>query len=174
MKNFFDSMIKPVVNPNFSYSFSGKLEAIIGKYFVSGEGVPGKSIYTVYYNENTPVDECVELINENIVAYITSDYRFAFVLEEFLNKFISDTAEYALSYLPVKSFSEDEFCISPTDRLPLQFQKIIFINDDFLNDEKIEFDYELFEIIDSGAKYLNPNHFSINDLVSYLLSQDQY
>ncbi|MFI3200665.1 MAG: hypothetical protein R3Y54_03940 [Eubacteriales bacterium] len=35
-------------------------------------------------------------------------------------------------------------------------------------DEKIEFDFKAFEYIDSGNKYLNPNHFSINQMMNYM------
>lgn len=39
--------------------------------------------------------------------------------------------------------------------------------DDFLNNEKLEFDYEKFELIDTGVKYLNPKHFSVKSFVKY-------
>ena len=42
---------------------------------------------------------------------------------------------------------------------------IRWIDDVFLNDEKIEFDYEAFDIIDSGAEYINPKHFSAKELI---------
>ena len=42
---------------------------------------------------------------------------------------------------------------------------------DFLNDESIPFDYEKFEIIDSGVKYANPKHFSVKRLVDVLASE---
>lgn len=42
-----------------------------------------------------------------------------------------------------------------------------WIDDDFLNNEKLEFDYEKFELIDAGVKYLNPKHFSVKNFVMY-------
>ena len=43
----------------------------------------------------------------------------------------------------------------------------LWIDDDFLNNEKLEFDYEKFELIDTGIKYLNPKHFSVKSFVEY-------
>lgn len=41
-------------------------------------------------------------------------------------------------------------------------------DDDFMNDENIEFDFEAFDIIDSNIKYVNPKHFSVLDLINAL------
>ncbi len=138
-----------------------------------GEGIPDRSIFTVYYSEKTAHDECVELVPDNIIAYVTSDYKFAFVLEKMLNKFISDTAEYSLSYLPVKDFMKEEFCIQTTEQTPGFFKRIVWINDDFLYDVKQDFDFNTFRLIDDGIKYLNPGHFTIYELVSYINSAEQ-
>ena len=35
-------------------------------------------------------------------------------------------------------------------------------------DANIPFDYEAFEIIDSKVDYLNPNHFSVSQLIRLL------
>lgn len=118
MKNIIDSAVRPYPKPHYLLSLTGKLEAVIGKYFVSGEGIPDRSIFTVYYSEKTAHDECVELVPDNIIAYVTSDYKFAFVLEKMLNKFISDTAEYSLSYLPVKDFMKEEFAFRQPSKRP--------------------------------------------------------
>ena len=69
MKNIIDSAVRPYPEPHYSLSLTGKLEAVIGKYFVSGEGIPDRSIFTVYYSEKTAHDECVELVPDNIIAY---------------------------------------------------------------------------------------------------------
>ena len=53
-------------------------------------------------------------------------------------------------------------------KIPILFENIIWIDDDFLNDENIEFDFEAFDIIDSGEIYINPKHFSVLDLVGAL------
>ena len=173
MKNIIVSAVRPYPKPHYSLSLTGKLEAVIGKYFVSGEGIPDRSIFTVYYSEKTAHDECVELVPDNIIAYVTSDYKFAFVLEKMLNKFISDTAEYSLSYLPVKDFMKEEFCIQTTEQTPGFFKRIVWINDDFLYDVKQDFDFNTFRLIDDGIKYLNPGHFTIYELVSYINSAEQ-
>lgn len=67
--------------------------------------------------------------------------------------------------VPVASFETDEFYIDIEAKIPILFQNIIWIDDDFLNDENIEFDFEAFDIIDSGEIYINPKHFSVLDLV---------
>lgn len=64
-------------------SLSGKLEGIIGNYFVSGEGTCNKDLHwlTVYYDSSIDTyTEAVELVPSNIVAYVSSDYRWGFVL----------------------------------------------------------------------------------------------
>lgn len=38
MKNIIDSAVRPYPKPHYLLSLTGKLEAVIGKYFVSGEG----------------------------------------------------------------------------------------------------------------------------------------
>ncbi len=50
--------------------------------------------------------------------------------------------------------------------LPSFLSKITWISDDFLSDENIDFDFEAFEIIDSGVIYLNPNHFSVMEMIT--------
>lgn len=61
--------------------------------------------------------------------------------------------------MPVESFDDDVLCVD-TNRLPESLKNILWINDDFLCDEDVIFDDKAFEIIDSGADYLNPKHFS--------------
>ena len=49
-------------------SVSGKLEAFIGNYFVSGEGCPGETVLLIYYDPK--IDSyynAVECIKENLV-----------------------------------------------------------------------------------------------------------
>lgn len=112
-------------------------------------------------------------INDSIkiVAYVTSDYKYAFVLEKIFNKFIEDTIEYGFIYIPVKSFELNEFFIDLNNKNPEILENITFIDDDFLWDENIEFDFKAFESIDNGTKYLNPKHFSIIELINILKQQ---
>lgn len=51
-------------------SVSGKLEAFVGNYFVSGEGCPGETILLIYYDPK--IDSrysAVECIKENLIAF---------------------------------------------------------------------------------------------------------
>ena len=73
-----------------------------------------------------------------------------------------------MNMIPVRSFDEQEFYVENTKKLPDFMSNIRWINDDFLNDDQIEFDYEAFELIDSGIDYLNPAHFSIKKLINYI------
>lgn len=57
-----------------------------------------------------------------------------------------------------------------TVNIPEFLQDIIWINDDFMLDENIPFDFEAFELIDRKVNYLNPKHFSVSQLV-YALNQ---
>lgn len=131
----------------------------MGHYFVSGEGCPEAILLTVYYDgSNNPDPYAVECIDNNIVAYISADYKIAFVLSAMIDKFIADTKEYGIVYIPVNDFDREEFYIENTNT-PDFMNCITWIDDDFLNDGKIPFDYEKFEIIDSGMIYINPKHF---------------
>ena len=68
----------------------------------------------------------------------------------------------------MNSFEIDEFYIDREMEVPLLLKNVIWIDDDFMNDENIEFDYEAFDVIDSGEKYLNPKHFSVKALIDIL------
>lgn len=153
-------------------SLSCKLEVYVGNYFVSGAwGLDEIEIEIVYYDEKVEKDDCVNLIKDNIIAYVIyddDDKTYAFVLEKILEKFISDTIEYGLTYIPVTDFDSEEFCIDINNNVPELFKNVTWIQDDFMNDEKIEFDFEAFYQIDSGIRYINPNHFSINKLMPFL------
>ena len=145
-------------------SMCGKLEAILGNYFLSGAGNPDSDTRILYYDSKVGSCEPVPLITENIVAYIFETDHIAFVREDMLPKVQNDTEEYELLCIPVVSFEADELCIDTETEIPNLFRKIIWIDDDFLSDENIEFDFEAFDMIDSGVTYINPNHFSVMDL----------
>ena len=51
------------------------------------------------------------------------------------------------------------------DSLPSEFSNLIWIDDDFMDDENIPFDFAKFAIIDEDRDYLNPKHFSVNQLI---------
>lgn len=46
--------------------------------------------------------------------------------------------------------------------------KVVWIDDDFLSDESIQFDFKAFEIIENKIIYLNPKHFSVLQLINAL------
>ena len=147
-------------------SLCGKLEAIVGNYFVSGAGIPEDwPMQTVYYDpEVDSYTEEVKLIPENIVAFVEANNKWAFVLNSHMEKFKEDTIEYGIKYIGVDSFKDEVLCCSTPDLLPDEFQNIKWIDDDFLNDDSIPFDFEAFAEIDDGVEYLNPKHFSVMQL----------
>ena len=78
-------------------------------------------------------------------------------------------AHEASHHILSKMYSLDEECIE-CSRYSDYCEHILpalWIDDDFLNNEKLEFDYEKFELIDTGVKYLNPKHFSVKSFVKY-------
>lgn len=149
-------------------SLCGKLEAMIGNYFLSGAGVPENNIQILYYDRTVGFYDAVPLKKSNIVAYIIESENLVFVREDMYEKLKKDTEEYELVFIPVHSFDAHELYIDLEMELPLWLKKITWIEDDFLYDENIEFDYEAFDRIDSGEKYVNPKHFSVTDFVNLL------
>jgi len=154
---------------NQQMSLCGKLEAIIGNYFLSGAGVPANDIQVLYYDATVGFYDAIRLKKENIVAYILGDEDVVFVREDMLEKLKKDTEEYELIFIPVHSFETDELYIDEEVGIPFLLRDIVWIDDDFMSDENIKFDFDAFEIIDRGEKYVNPKHFSVADLV-YALS----
>lgn len=151
-------------------SLSGMLEAFIGNYYVSGEGSDDDFHWlTIYYDPSIDAyTEAVETIPSNIVAYVSSDYRWAFVLTSHIHEFRKDTLNYGISYISVKSFSCGLLQCAHIDLLPCEFSNILWIDDDFLNDENIPFDFSSFALIDDGVHYINPKHFSVVQLITIM------
>jgi len=147
-------------------SLCGKLEGIVGNYFVRGAGVPEEwPLQTIFYDsEVDSYTEKVKLTQENIVAFVDANDKWAFVLNKHMEKFKEDTAEYGIKYVGVESFREEVLCCSAPDLLPEEFQNLRWIDDDFMSDETIPFDFEAFAEIDEGVEYLNPKHFSVMQL----------
>jgi len=149
-------------------SLCGKLEAVVGNYFLSGAGIPDNEIQILYYDSTVGLDDEIHKVKENIIAYIFENENVAFVREDMLAKFKKDTEEYDLVSIPVGSFETDEFYFDRETDMPHLLKNIVWVDDDFMNDENIKFDFQAFEIIDSGEKYVNPKHFSVMDLVNVL------
>ncbi len=129
---------------------------------------PGAYWYAIYYDSSVDgYNECVEITDKNLIGYVYCDDRVAFVLNSFLERFINDTVDYNIHYVGVESL--DEECIECRRYFDYceHILPALWIDDDFLNNEKLEFDYEKFELIDTGIKYLNPKHFSVKSFVEY-------
>ena len=122
----------------------------------------------MYYDSTVGYDDAIPRVKENIVAYILENENLAFVREDMYEKLKKDTEEYELVLVPVNSFDTDELYIDLEMEIPLFLDNVTWIDDDFMNDENIEFDFEAFDIIESGEKYINPKHFSVVDLVDIL------
>lgn len=149
-------------------SLSGWLEAIIGNYYVTGEGACIENFHwlSIYYDASIDsLYESVEQNTSNLVAYVSSDYRWGFVLSKHIQKFQRDTAGYEIQYIQINDFGEEALQCSNMDLLPREFADIAWIDDDFMNDENLAFDYEKFSLIDDGILYLNPKHFSVSQLM---------
>ncbi len=167
MKRINDYFVK--INQNRTtekrISLCGKLEAIVGNYFLSGAGVPGECVETLYYDSTIGFYDRVPLLKKNIVAHIVENETVAFVCAEMVAKLQADTEEYGLVYIPVDSFVAEEFYLDMEMRIPHLLESVVWVDDDFMSDENMEFDFEAFDIIDSGEKYLNPKHFSVENLI---------
>lgn len=148
-------------------SLCGKLEAYIGNYFLSGASVPDNEIETLYYDSSIDRYDSVELIERNIVAYYIADESIGFVKKEIAEKLKKETEEYGVTYIVVDNFYQELLCVS-TANIPEYLKDIIWIDDDFMSDENITFDFEAFELIDSKVNYLNPKHFSVLQLINAL------
>ena len=99
---------------------------------------------------------------------MTADYEYVFVKESVFQKFSKDISEYNTTIIPVSDFDEQELSVNEREYLPGFFSDICWIRDDFLSNEDIEFDYDAFEVIDDGVDYINPDHFSVNEIISYI------
>lgn len=154
-------------------SLSGWLECMIGNYFVEGEGSGDKNFHwlTVYYDIHIdPLYGEVETVSANIVAYVSSDYRWSFVCSKHSQKFQKDTEQYDMVYIPISSFYEELLQCSHIDLLPQEFSDVVWIDDDFMNDETLTFDFDSFFKMEDGIVYLNPKHFSVSSLIHMMHS----
>lgn len=114
------------------------------------------------------------LSDKKIAAYVSEDYKTAFVLDEFYEHFKEITKEYEsnLNYISVKSF-DDEFFVSDINKLPKEFEWIIWLDDEFMDNNDVPFNYEAYEnIIEPKLPYLNPKRFTVLELMEYL--SDKY
>ena len=154
-------------------SLSGWLCAMVGNYYVNGEGGGYDEFHwlSIYYDaEVDTFTEAVEQTHHNLVAYVSSDYKWCFVLDKHARKFKKDTADYGLCYISVEDFGKEMLKCSNIDLLPQEFSNIVWIDDDFMNNETIPFDFDNFALIDDHVPYLNPKHFSVGQLIMVMNS----
>ena len=85
-----------------------------------------------------------------------------------LNMLKEDTKEYDVKYIPVENFDMEILTREAVESWLNGAENIKWIDDDFMNDEEIDFDFAAFETIDSGMTYLNPKYFSVEQLISIL------
>ena len=150
-------------------SLCGKLEAFVGGYFLSNV-LPESKVETLYYDATIDnIYDAVDTIEKNIVAYFVNDESIAFVKSEVLEKLKKETEEYGITYVEVNDFYQEVLFVDKGN-IPDYLQEIIWIDDDFLSDDKLDFDYDAFELIDSKVIYLNPKHFSVYQMVCALKS----
>ena len=168
MKNIVECMKQLNHAPVDASGLSAQLECFVGCYFLRFDHAE-PDIQEVYFDAAIDKEEeSVDLIPENLVAYVTADGKYAFVLERVFDQFIADTAEYSFRYIPVTAFDLKEFWIDLSGEVPELFQKIAWIDDSFLYDEHIAFDFEAYFKIDDGIRYINPRCFSIHELITFL------
>jgi hypothetical protein len=144
-------------------SLSGWLEAFVGHYYVSGEGGGNRDFHWLAVYCDPAVDdltEAVETTPANLTACVSSGYEWAFVLEARLQTFREHTADYGMVYIPLASFKQELLQCACPETLPEPFSRLLWIDDGFLDDETLPFDFHLFSLIDEGVPYLNPRHFS--------------
>ena len=112
------------------------------------------------------------LSDKKIAAYVSERLGTAFVLDEFTSHFEEITKGYGLTYIPVESF-EDKFFVSDIKNLPKGFEVIVWLDDEFMNNNDVPFNYEAYEnIIEPKLPYLNPKGFTVVELVKYLSVKD--
>ena len=152
-------------------SLCGWLEAMIGHYDVDGEGSQDFHWLAVYYDAHVDtLCEKVATVPANLVAYVSSDYRWSFVLSKHVRQFQKDTERYGICHIAISDFEEELLQCSRIDLLPQAFSGIAWIDDAFMTDETIPFDFDSFAFMDDGVPYLNPKHFSVMQLIAVMES----
>ncbi|SFU94150.1 hypothetical protein [Butyrivibrio sp. M55] len=162
----FINLLKRKKNSIPYISLCGKLEAIIGGYYLSGSGL--YDIETLYYDPDAGIYDEIPLSKDKIVAYFLENESIAIVRNDILSKLKAETKEYNLKFVSVENFEGEYLSKELLESYFSCLQNITWIDDDFMYDASIEFDFEAFEIIDSGALYLNPKHFSVEQFISVL------
>ena len=151
--------------------FANHLEEIVGNYKFS-ERDKVITAGRLYYDASVDSDEAsIEETEENLIAYVFFDVSIIFVKTDFRKKLENDTRYFEFQYVPVESFDNGLLCVD-TNRLPETLKNILWIDDDFLDDENLPFDDDAFIVIDSGEEYLNPSHFSVGKFLRQYVRSD--
>ncbi len=107
------------------------------------------------------------------LLHILQDESIAIVRNDMLNMLKEDTKEYDVKFIPVENFDAEILTREAVESWLNGAKDIKWIDDDFMNGEEIEFDFAVFETIDSGITYLNPKHFSAEQLISVLNAEHE-
>ena len=133
-------------------SISYRLEQAVDGYFVRGER-PGRSDpwLTVYYDaryEYNDYNSLIELVPENIAAYVAMELRFAFVRADIMERFREDVHGCGLACAPIDDFAAKALCCADPNALPAPLNGLTWRK--------------------SGGHALDPAGFSVRELVTTL------
>lgn len=160
-----------------SFSLEAKL-VLTGKYEV-GEVYRYHGVWSpIYFTPDGHTDWEAACVPENLIGYVDLAEECVFILAQYQKMFQDDTSEYGLVYIGVPSLEEEILQYAEIKNVAEEFSElsdfsgfavfsdIVWIDDDFLYDENLPFDFESFRTIDEGVRYLNPKHFSVHQFVT--------
>lgn len=149
-----------------SFSLEAKL-ILTGKYVIGYEYLTRWS--SIYFTPDGHTDWETVCVPENLIGYVDLAEECVFILAQYQKMFQDDTSEYGLLYISVPSLEEEILQYTEIAHIAAEFSmfpNIVWIDDDFLYDENLSFDFEKFRAIDEGVRYLNPKHFSVHQFVT--------
>ena len=162
--------------PATKFGWDSQLEGIIGGYWTVGlvdtDLYPELNLWIdIYYDEafDSLYGTDMDIVKpENKIAFLSQKYNLVLVREDYVAKMQIDLKGYGFSFASFPSLTEEICWCSNPAILPEVFQDIMLIADDFLFDENIELDFAAFAKIDDGVRYLNPVHFSVEQLINFI------
>lgn len=146
-----------------AFSLEAKL-VLTGKYVEGYECYSGWS--PIYFTPNGHADWEAVCMPENLIGYVDLEEQSVFILAQYQRMFQDDTLEYGLQYISVPSLQDEILEYTDIENILAGVSDIIWVDDDFLYDENLPFDFETFRRIDEGISYLNPKHFSVHQFVT--------
>ena len=81
------------------------------------------------------------------------------------HKIKQDTDGYNVLLIAFDNFESEVLTKEDIESISDYYSEQTWIEDDFMNDDTIPFNFDAFDVIDSGVKYLNPKHFSVEQLL---------